>query len=124
VHEDFRESARTFLMQDQDAEASVGVGSPGAARPRATTAVNAAVGPTVYAVLERQWARNGYLPTGWRQASLTTFDSQPADMRAQLESGGSEREVVLYSGLAAQLGRRRQADGIRLHRLGGAAVDQ
>ena len=45
--------------------------------------------PTVYAVLNGQWAKIGYLPLGWRKADLVPFEAQLAEMRTIRETGGN-----------------------------------
>ena len=43
--------------------------------------------PTVYAVLEGQWAKLGYLPAGWRKADLAPFEDRLSEMRSKLAAG-------------------------------------
>ena len=45
--------------------------------------------PTVYAVLDGEWAKIGYLQRGWRKADLVPYDAQLAEMRTMREGGGA-----------------------------------
>jgi integrase len=48
-------------------------------------------GPTVYAVLGRQWAKIGYLPVGWVRRDLAPFEDKLIELRQSLEAGENWR---------------------------------
>src|SRR5688572_23685549 len=50
-------------------------------------------GPTVYAVLNKEWVKLGYLDEGWRKADLQPYTRRLAEMRAAQEAGASFKPV-------------------------------